>query len=114
MAHHVAMNPSIAVRAIEAVTPSVDRKIRFEADSSEALFHALDGCELRARGELWHLEIFSVCELGGARYVQLALNGSERHMLTLRVNHDADIRRLIPRLLSWLLKPTFGEVLTII
>ena len=47
-------------------------------------------------------------------YAQLALQGAERYMLTLRVAPAVEVQRVIPKLLSWLLRPTpSGEVLEI-
>lgn len=80
----------------------------------EALFGSLDGRELIVLGRHWKVEVFSVCAMGGCRYVQLALKGTQEYMLTLRVATGADQRLLIPRLLTWLAHPTSsGEILEI-
>jgi hypothetical protein len=78
------------------------------------LFGALDGRELIVLGRRWKVEVFSVCELGGCRYVQLALKGHNEYMLTLRVASGSDPRLLVPRLLTWLAHPSSsGEILEI-
>jgi hypothetical protein len=81
---------------------------------SEGLFAALDGRELIVLGKKWLVEVFSVCALGGCRYVQLSLQSEQQFMVTLRVAAGTDMRQLIPRLLSWLAHPSLsGEIIDI-
>jgi hypothetical protein len=81
---------------------------------SEVLFAALDGRELIVLGRKWTVEVFSVCALGGCRYVQLSLQSAQQYMVTLRVAAGTDIRQLIPRLLTWLAHPSSsGEIIDI-
>ncbi|MEO8483473.1 MAG: hypothetical protein ABI634_14770 [Acidobacteriota bacterium] len=81
---------------------------------SESLFAALDGRELIVLGKKWIVEVFSVCALGGCRYVQLSLQSNQQFMVTLRVASGTDIRQLIPRLLTWLAHPSSsGEIIDI-
>jgi hypothetical protein len=81
---------------------------------AEALFALLDGRELIVLGRHFRIDVFSVCEMGGCRYIQLSLHGSEEYMLTLRVASGADSSQVIPRLLNWLTRPsTSGEVLNL-
>ena len=80
----------------------------------EALFAALDGRELAVLGKRWRVEVFSVCELGGRRYVQIALQGDTQYMLTLRIAPKAELRDLIPCLLTWVQHPSStGEILDV-
>jgi hypothetical protein len=86
-----------------------------EPESCESLFWALDGRDLVVLGKRWHVEVFSVVELAGRRYLQLSLNGITHYMLTLRVAPDAPVRRLIPAVLTWLTHPTAsGEVIDVV
>lgn len=81
---------------------------------SEVLFAALDGRELIVLGKKWLVEVFSVCALGGCRYVQLSLQSDLQYMVTLRVATGTDQRQLIPRLLTWLAHPSSsGEIIDI-
>jgi hypothetical protein len=83
-------------------------------DGPEIIFSLLDGRQLIVLGRRWQVEVFSVCELHGARYVQLSLSGPEPHLLTLRVASGTDIALLIPRLLTWLMHPKpSGEILDV-
>jgi hypothetical protein len=94
--------------AQEIVAPAIT------TSDPETVFSALDGRELIVLGRRWKTEVFSVCELGGCRYVQLSLQGEQQYMLTLRVASSADIKQLVPRLLSWLAHPSSsGEILDV-
>lgn len=73
--------------------------------SPDDLFAALDGRDLAMRGSRWHVEIFSVREIGGRRYAQLALRGTPDYFVTVRSPVVADTRRIIPALLLWLMRP---------
>jgi hypothetical protein len=80
----------------------------------EDLFNALDGRELIVLGQRWKVEVFSVCALGGCRYMQLSLQGDQQYMLTLRVTTGAEIPHLVPKLIAWLAHPSSsGEILEI-
>jgi len=98
------------------VAPAQSRNPQIEAGEgeSEGLFAALDGRELIVLGRKWIVEVFSVCALGGCRYVQLSLQSELQYMVTLRVAAGTDIRQLIPRLLTWLSHPSSsGEIIDI-
>jgi hypothetical protein len=83
-------------------------------ETCESLFNALDGRDVMVLGRRWRIEVFSVLELAGRRYVQLALHGPEQYMLTLRMRPGAESRQVIPTLLPWLAHPTSsGEILEV-
>jgi hypothetical protein len=73
--------------------------------SPDELFAALDGRDLAMRGSRWHVEVFSVREIAGRRYAQLALRGTPDYFVTVRTPASADTRRIIPALLLWLMRP---------
>jgi hypothetical protein len=84
------------------------------SETREAVFHALDGREVGLRGTRWRIEVFSVLDLGGHRFVQLAVNGPTLYMLTLRMKPGAQARHVVPKLLPWLARPTSsGEILDV-
>ena len=84
------------------------------ARDAEILFSLLDGRELIVLGRRFRVDVFSVCEMGGCRYVQLSLHGVEDYMLTLRLGGLRTSNGSCPRLLSWLDAPaTSGEVLDV-
>ena len=94
--------------------PSAPVGLSETGTAPEMLFDALDGRELIVLGRRWKVEVFSVCAMGGCRYVQLAMKGQQEYMLTLRVATSAEPRLLIPRLLTWLAHPTSsGEILEV-
>lgn len=88
--------------------------VQSQTESCEALFWALDGRDLVVLGKRWHVEVFSVVEMAGRRYMQLSLDGPVHYMLTLRLGPETPARRLIPSVLSWLAHPTSsGEVIDV-
>ncbi len=97
-----------------ASVPEESPAIRGEIEGPKALFTALDGRELALRGCLWRVEVFSVSEISGRHYVQLAVRGESDHMLTLRVMPHAEIRQVILSLLAWLEHPgAVGEIVDV-
>src|SRR6188768_2455273 len=72
------------------------------ATAAERLFAALDGCNLMVRGEAWHLEVYSVCEEAGRRWIQLALYGPHQHMVTLAMATRAGASQTLEALSTWL------------
>lgn len=84
------------------------------AASAETVFQTLDGRELTVLGRRWRLEVFSVLELAGQRYVQLSADGPTRSMITLRMRPVTDPQHAIPVLVRWLARPArSGEVLDV-
>jgi hypothetical protein len=85
-----------------------------EGSRPDGLFSALDGRELIAMGRRWTVEIFSICDQGSERWVQLALHGVTDYMLTFHLTPGNTARDLVPTLLSWLMHPTdTSEVISI-
>lgn len=114
MTLHLAARSGLVASRAESIPSPATSSVGGQIGAAEGLFSALDGRELKVLGRHWHIEVFSVCELGGCRYVQLALHGDAHYMLTLRVATGTDQRLLIPRLLNWLARPSLtGEILEI-
>lgn len=68
--------------------PSNLRPLRTSPPSGsnrDQLFYALDGRYVKIGGVRHRLEIYSVCDHHGHRWVQLALIGESSYMLTLKV-----------------------------
>ncbi len=72
----------------------------------ERLFAALDGRHLTVLGRQWRVNIYSVCDRAGWRWIQLALEGDSSYMLTLKTAGHDGVRALVPALLLWLLHPS--------
>lgn len=53
--------------------------------SPEALFDDLHGQATVVGNRAWSIDVFSVSDLAGDRWVQLAVHGDEDRMLTLRL-----------------------------
>ncbi len=114
MALYVVMRPGVAAGGVASRDSTDAANERTQTDSCETLFWALDGRDLVVLGKRWHIEVFSVVELAGRRYMQLSLDGPTHYMLTLRLSPEASVRRLIPTVLSWLTHPTAsGEVIDV-
>lgn len=114
MAIYVVMRTGLAAGDAVANRDRIVPVKRPRRESCEALFWTLDGRDLVVLGKRWHVEVFSVVEMAGRRYMQLSLEGPTQYMLTLRLTPDTSVRRLIPTVLSWLTHPTAsGEVIDV-
>lgn len=114
MALYVVMRSGLVTAEAMARTTATAPAEQQQADSCETLFWALDGRDLAVLGKRWRVEVFSVVELAGRRYMQLSLDGPTHYMLTLRLAPEASVRGLIPAVLSWLTHPTTsGEVIDV-
>jgi hypothetical protein len=51
----------------------------------EELFLALDGHRLSVPAGSWRVEIYSICDQHGTRWIQLAMKGHTSHTLTVQV-----------------------------
>lgn len=115
MALYVVTRSDLAAGEMAAPAQATTSSDRQPSESCEALFWALDGRDLVVLGRRWHVEVFSVVELAGRRYVQLSLEGLTHYMLTLRLKAETPVRRLIPAVLSWLARPTTsGEIIDVV
>jgi len=73
----------------------------------EELFVALDGRSVTAGRDRYRIEVFSVRDEAGSRWVQLALKGPDTEkMLTLRMKTGDNVQHAIVTLASWLNDPT--------
>jgi hypothetical protein len=69
------------------------------------LFAALDGRELLVAGLRWRVEVFSVRDLAGLRWVQLALMGTSRQTFALKLDAGAGVRRAVEAVVAQLTSP---------
>lgn len=114
MALYVVMRSGLAAGEVMTGASESVSVERPQPDSCETLFWALDGRDLVVLGKRWHVEVFSVVQLAGRRYMQLSLDGPIHYMLTLRLTPETSGRALIPAVLSWLAHPTAsGEVIDV-
>jgi hypothetical protein len=70
------------------------------------LFAALDGRELLVSGRRWRIEVFSVRDLAGLRWIQLALKGKSRLTLALKLDPGAGVRRVVEAVTTQLTAPS--------
>ena len=61
---------------------------------------------MAAGGRKWRVEIYSIRDLGGVRWIQLALNGLPRHMLVLKLAAGGGVRPVLRAVSSWLASPS--------
>jgi hypothetical protein len=73
---------------------------------ADRLFVALDGRDLTIAGGRWRIEVFSVSECGGYRWLQLALSGEKHGMLTLKVSPSDGAGRVLMGISTWIGDPT--------
>lgn len=69
------------------------------------LFAALDGRELLVSGRRWKIEVFSVRDLAGLRWIQLALKGKSPQTLALKLDRGAGVHRAVEAVTSRLMSP---------
>ena len=69
------------------------------------LFAALDGRELLVSGRRWRIEVFSVRDLAGLRWIQLALKGKNRQTFAVKLDRGAGVRRAVEAVTSLLVSP---------
>jgi hypothetical protein len=76
--------------------------------SADGVFSALDGSEIHASGHRWAVEVYSVTDQPGGRWLQLGLkdDGRQDHLLTLRLPSGSGIEMASRALSSWLTDPT--------
>ena len=74
--------------------------------AADRLFESLQGRDVAAGGRQWRVEVYSIRDLGGVRWIQLALNGLPRHMLVLKLAAGAGVRPVLRAVSSWLASPS--------
>lgn len=72
----------------------------------DTLFTALDGTQVSVAGLDWRVEVFSVIDEPGQRWIQLALQGVVRRIVTVRANHTESPRQIVREISSWLADPS--------
>ena len=85
--------------------------VRRAAPLDERLFASLDGRDLLVRGEAWHIEVYGICEDAGRRWVQMAIDGPQHHMLTLALATRAGVRQAVAAVSHWLEDPSNQPVM---
>jgi hypothetical protein len=72
----------------------------------DQLFSLLNGRDLIVAGRKWRIEIYSICDWAGLRWIQLAVDGMPRRMLALRLATGDGARDAVRALSSWLARPS--------
>ncbi len=72
----------------------------------ERLRAALEGRAVTVSDRSWRLEVYSVTDRDGRRWVQLALEGEPHYMLTLNLTMGAGAKRALNALASCLSNPS--------
>jgi len=72
----------------------------------ERLHEDLDGRTVTVLGQVWRLQVYSVLDYAGRRWVQLALEGEPHYMLTLNLAVGAGAQRTLMALASCLANPS--------
>jgi hypothetical protein len=75
------------------------------AISRERLFEALDGRTVSLFHRRWEVQVFSITEHHGWRWLQLTLAGDPEHMLTLRTSVWAGVDETLREISRWLARP---------
>ncbi len=81
----------------------------------DRLFAALDGRDLVVSGRRWHLEVYGICEQAGRRWIQVAVDGPQHHMLTMALAADLGARQAVRAISGWLANPAVsGSILSVV
>lgn len=106
MARNLVLTPELAGNFLPDTSASNPAAREPKAESCDRLYWALDGRDFVVLGKRWHVEVFSVVELVGRRYVQLSLDGPDQYMVTLRLLPITPLSRAISAIVAWLARPT--------
>jgi hypothetical protein len=95
---------------IDALSPSAgvkagDARGRRKYVEPKRVFIALDGRELIVGGRRWRIEVFSVRDVAGLRWIQLALRGTSALTFALKLDAGAGARRAVTAVTSKLASP---------
>lgn len=71
----------------------------------DGLFAALDGRDLSAVGGQWRIEVLGIADEDHDRWVQLAVHGRQRYLVTLRLHAGDGTQRAVAALAGWLANP---------
>ena len=75
----------------------------------DELFAELDNLEVAAGGGQWRVEVFSISDHDGHRWIQLVVRGESEHMVTLRVLPGTRVEDALPSLSEWLVAGRDGS-----
>ena len=82
--------------------PAWLRRVRSSPLAADELFHALDHAEVTTANTRWELEVFSITDDAGVRWLQLAVDGPVRQMATFRLEFEDGVSEVVSALASWL------------
>ena len=99
---HLAPN-SGAPRATGHPLQESDERLPVDPDQ---LFSGLDGRAINVARRRWILEVFSVLEQHGWRWIQLTLSGEPQYTLILRLTPGEGAVHALSLLSSWLVNPS--------
>jgi hypothetical protein len=74
-----------------------------------ALLERLDGTAVTSARQTWLLEVYSVSDAGGWRWVQLGLRGDPPYSLIVRMAPTEGSDHIVEALEKWLAKPSLTE-----
>ena len=83
---------------------------RNEPVGAECLFNELDGRELHIGNADWRVHVFGVFEDRNWRWVQMAIEGTREHMVTMRLTLTHGPAQAVRRLSSWLQTPVGSDL----
>jgi hypothetical protein len=98
-----------AMRVVWGATVDGPRTAARQPLSAERMFDALHGRTITVSGRHWELEIYSICDEDGWRWIQLALEGDPRYSLTMRLSRLEGVKHVVMALSGWLAKPSPGR-----
>ncbi len=74
--------------------------------SANDIFQALDGRDVSLSARSWHVEVYSVFEQQGTRWIQLLLKGPDEYSVAVRVGPRDTVTEILEALSSWFADPS--------
>jgi hypothetical protein len=82
---------------------------RLEPLTPQGLLERIDGIPVTTSGQTWQVEVYSVSDEAGWRWVQLGLRGNPSYSLIVRTIPTEGIEHVLEALTKWLAKPSATE-----
>jgi len=82
---------------------------RKEPLTPQGLLERLDGIPVTSLRQTWQIEVYSVSDEDGWRWVQLGLRGNPSYSLIVRTVPTEGVQHVLEALTKWLAKPSATE-----
>lgn len=91
--------------SVERHRRTVSTHVRRAVMTPSKLYAALDGQGVWCKSQQWRVEVLSVADRAGSRWVQLLLRGPKRLLLTLSLGRNDNASNILDGISTWLPDP---------